>query len=60
MTLRSKIWRVVVILFLFLNLLGTGYAAVHGEALHAAAHAGAVLLTVFLIWRFSARNVARY
>jgi len=60
MALRSKIWRVVVVLFIFVNLLGAGYAALRGELMHTAVHAAALLLTAFGIWRFAARDVARY
>ena len=60
MTLRSRFWRVVVVLFLLVNLFGAGYAAIHGELAHLGLHAGLLLLTVFLIWRTSARRASSY
>lgn len=60
MTLRSRIWRVAVVLFLLVNLLGAGYAAIEGELVHACVHAGLVLLTAFLVWRSSARRANSY
>ena len=60
MTLRSKIWRVAVVLFIFINLFGAGYAALRGEMMHGALHAALLLLTVLGIWRFASRDVARY
>jgi hypothetical protein len=60
MTLRSRIWRVLVVLFILANLLGAGYAAIAGEGIHCAIHAGLLLLTAVIIWRRSARDVARY
>ena len=60
MTLRSRIWRVVAVLFIFGNLLGAGYAAVNGELAHTAIHAALLLVTVFVVWRLAARDVARY
>ena len=60
MTLRSMIWRGLVIFFVLANLLGAGYAAIAGEAMHCAIHAGLLLLTAIIIWRRSARDVAHY
>lgn len=60
MTLRSKIWRAAVVLFILINLFGTGYAAVRGELMHGALHAALLLLTVIGVWRYSSRDVARY
>ena len=59
MTLRSRIWRVAIVLFIFINLLGTGYAALRGEVMHGAIHAALLLLTVVGIWRFASRDFAR-
>ena len=59
MTLRSRVWRVLVVLFIIMNLFGAGYAAINGEGIHFAIHAGLLLLTVLVIWRRSARDVAR-
>ena len=60
MTLRAKIWRVAVVLFILINLFGAGYAALRGELMHTGIHAGLLLLTAFGIWRVAARDVARY
>jgi hypothetical protein len=54
------IWRGLVIFFVLANLLGAGYAAIAGEAMHCAIHAGLLLLTAIIIWRRSARDVAHY
>ena len=59
MTRRSTIWRVLVVLFIIANLFGAGYAAIRGEAMHCAIHAGLLLLTALVIWVRSSRSVAR-
>jgi hypothetical protein len=51
---------VLVVLFILINLFGAGYAAIRGELVHCAIHAGLLLLTAFVIWRRSSRDVARY
>ena len=58
--LRSRVWRVVATLFILMNLAGAAIAAVRGEALHTASHAVLLLLAAYLVWRFAARDVARY
>jgi hypothetical protein len=60
MTLRSKIWRVVAALFVFVNLFGAGYAAIYSEPMHFAIHAVLLLAAAFVIWRVAGRDVARY
>ena len=50
MARRSKFWRVVVGLFVFINLAGGVFAAVQGELLHAGVHAG-LLFGAYLVWR---------
>ena len=50
MTRRAKLWAVVAGLFTVINVAGAGYAIALGESLHAAAHAGA-LLVGYVVWR---------
>lgn len=50
MTRRSRIWLVVAVLFILLNVAGGVNAAMRGEALHTSAHAGLVLLGAFAVW----------
>ena len=57
---RSMIWRVLVMLFIVGNLAGAAYAAVLGELLHMGVHAALLLLTAYLVWRFSGRDLARH
>jgi hypothetical protein len=57
---RSTIWRVLVVLFILVNLFGAGYAAIFGEGMHFAIHAGLLLLTALVIWIRSSRRVERY
>jgi hypothetical protein len=49
MTWRSKLWRVLVGLYIVVNAGGAVYAAAAGEPLHAGVHAG-LLLGAYLIW----------
>jgi len=56
MTLRSRILIVVAVLFLVINLVGTGYAAAGGEALHAGLHAALVIPGAYLAWRLTRRR----
>jgi len=59
MTLRSKLWRVLVVLFILVNWLGAGYAAAQGELLHAGLHAGLLFLAAYLVSRGVDRPQAR-
>jgi hypothetical protein len=54
MTRRSKIWRVLAALFVFINLAGFGYAVALGQMLHAAVHVG-LLAAGYLVWSLVAR-----
>ena len=56
MTLRSRILTVVAVLFLVINLVGTGYAAAEGETLHAGVHAALVIPGAYLAWRLAQRR----
>ena len=56
MTRSSKVWPVVAGLFILVNLGGGVFAAVQGEAMHAAGHAVLALLGVYFTWRLSARR----
>jgi hypothetical protein len=57
---RSTIWRVLVVLFILVNLFGAGYAAIAGEGMHFAIHACLLLLTALVIWIRSSRRAERY
>lgn len=59
MTRRSKVWLVVAVLFISVNLAGAGIAAVQGELLHTGVHAGLLLLGAYLVWRLAPRRYAR-
>ena len=54
MTLKSKLWRVAGVLFLFINLAGGIWAATTGEWSHAAVHIG-LLIGAYVAWPFAAR-----
>ena len=47
MTRRSKVWLVVAVLFILVNLVGGVSAAVRGELLHTGVHAGLLLLGAY-------------
>lgn len=54
MSRRSNVWLVVAALFFFINFAGGIIAAVQGELLHAATHAGLLVLGAYYvrrIWR---------
>ena len=53
---RSMVWRVLTVLFIGVNLFGAVYAAWFGEMAHLAVHAVLLLLTVYFVWRFTARR----
>lgn len=55
MTRRSKLWLAVASLFNVINAGGGGYAAALGEEVHAAVHAGLLLLGSFWAWRLATR-----
>ncbi len=59
MTRRSKIWRVVAALFTVGNLLGAGFAAAAGEALHTGSHVALALLGACLAWWLTPRAAAQ-
>ena len=61
MTRRSKVWLVLAVLFIFVNLGGAGIAAARGEVLHTGLHAGLLLLGVYgvrRIWRQGGSAIA--
>lgn len=55
MSRRSKLWRVVGVLFVVINVAGLGYAAVLGEWPHAALHIGLLLVGAAVMWRLTPR-----
>jgi hypothetical protein len=55
MTRRSKLWLALASLFNVINAGGGGYAAALGEPVHAAVHAGLLLLGTFWAWRLATR-----
>ena len=60
MTRRSKIWLVVALLFMALNLLAAGFALAGWELHHAGIHVALVLPAAFLAWRLAPKRVASY
>ena len=54
MTLKSRLWRIAGVLFLFINLAGGIWAAATGEWSHAAVHIG-LLIGAYVAWPFAAR-----
>jgi hypothetical protein len=58
MTRRSRVWLVVAVVFLVLNLVGAGMAVAGGELLHAGGHAGLALAGAYLAWRLASRRDA--
>jgi hypothetical protein len=52
---RSKLWLALASLFNLINAGGGGYAAALGEELHAAVHAGLLLIGSFWAWRLATR-----
>ena len=53
MNRRSKLWRVIGVLFTLINVVGGGYAAVLGEWPHAAVHLALLLVGAAVMWRLS-------
>lgn len=56
MTLRSKVWLAVAVLFTLVNLAGIGVAAMAGEVRHTAAHVALTVLGAYWVprvWRGS-------
>jgi hypothetical protein len=56
MTRRFKLWLAVASFFNFINAAGGGYAVALGEEVHAAIHAGLLLLGTFWAWRLATRT----
>ena len=56
MTRRSKLWLAVASLFNLINAGGGGYAVALGEQMHAAVHAGLLLIGAFWAWRLATRT----
>lgn len=50
MVRRAGFWRIAAAVFTFINVGGAVYAAVNGEVMHASAHVGLLLATLF-VWR---------
>jgi hypothetical protein len=57
---RSRIWLVVAVLFLLVNVAGGAYSAWQGEWLHTGIHAVLALLGEYWVWRLTSRRVAEY
>jgi hypothetical protein len=55
MNRRSKLWLAVASLFNLINAGGGGYAVALGEEVHAAVHAGLLLLGTLWAWRLATR-----
>lgn len=55
MTRRSKVWLAVASLFNLINASGGGYAVALGEDVHAAVHAGLLVLGTIWAWRLATR-----
>jgi hypothetical protein len=55
MTRRSKVWRVIAVLFTVANVGGAGVAVRSGEPLHAALHV-VLLVATYLVWRLLSRT----
>ena len=60
MTRRSNIWLVLAFLFGLLNVVATGWAAAHGELLHACGHVVLAVLSVYAVRRLLGRRQATY
>lgn len=60
MTRATKVWLVVAVLFVFVNLAGAGIAAARGEWIHTGVHACLLLLGEYAVWRLARRRVVRY
>ena len=60
MSRRAIFWWVVAALFSALNLFFTVYAALRGEAIHAAIHAALVVLVAIIVRRVAVRRQASY
>lgn len=59
MTRRSGIWLAAAVVFVVVNLLGAGMAAMGGELRHAALHAALLLPGVYLVSRLSPSRFGR-
>jgi hypothetical protein len=55
---RSNIWLAAAMIFFFINFAGGLIAAVQGELLHAATHAGLLVLGAYFVRRIWRRNSA--
>lgn len=55
MTRRSKLWLAAASLFNLINAAGGGYAVALGEEVHAAVHAGLLVLGTLWAWRLATR-----
>ncbi len=55
----SIVWRVLVVLFVVVNVLGLAYAVLHAERMHAAIHAG-LLVGTWVAWRVRGRRALSY
>lgn len=53
MTRRRMVWLVVAVVFTAVNFVAGVVAAAEGEPLHAALHAGLLLLGAYSVWRLS-------
>ena len=57
---RSKVWLVVAVLFILVNVGGGAFSAWQGEWLHTGVHAVLALLGEYFVWRLTSRRVADY
>lgn len=60
MTPRSRIWLVLAVLFVVVNLAGAAFAAARGELLHACIHAVLLLVGAYFVGRLAARRIDSY
>jgi ABC-type nickel/cobalt efflux system permease component RcnA len=60
-TPRSRVWLVVAVLFILVNVAGGVYSAWQAEWLHTGVHAVLALLGEYFVWRrLTSRRVADY
>jgi hypothetical protein len=57
---RSRIWLVVAVPFLLINIGGGAYSAWQGEWVHTGIHAVLALLGEYWVWRLTTRRTASY
>ena len=60
MAQRSRVWLVLVVLFLLVNVAGGAFAVWQGEWVHACVHAVLALLAEYFVLRLTSRPVEDY